>query len=152
MQQQRLESPISPRIRTAIFPVAALGSRFLPATKATPKELLPVIDTPLFQYAIDEAREAGGERMVVSLQVEEEETRKYGMLSVTERSGRLLRADGMVEKPDPADAPSRDAVVGRYVLDGCIFDDLAQTTPGTGREIQLTDSIARGASRVGLVG
>ena len=54
---------ISP-VRTAIFPVAGLGTRFLPATKATPKELLPVIDTPLIQYAIDEAQAAGVERMV----------------------------------------------------------------------------------------
>lgn len=52
------------RVRTAIFPVAGLGTRFMPATKATPKELLPVIDTPLIQYAINEARDAGIERMV----------------------------------------------------------------------------------------
>lgn len=51
-------------VRTAIFPVAGLGTRFMPATKATPKELLPVIDTPLIQYAINEARDAGVERMV----------------------------------------------------------------------------------------
>lgn len=51
-------------VRTAIFPVAGLGTRFLPATKATPKELLPVLDTPLIQFAIDEARDAGIERMV----------------------------------------------------------------------------------------
>jgi len=51
-------------VRTAIFPVAGLGTRFLPATKATPKELLPVLDTPLIQYAIDEARAAGVERMI----------------------------------------------------------------------------------------
>ena len=51
-------------IRTAVFPVAGLGTRFLPATKATPKELLPVIDTPLIQFAIDEARAAGIEKMV----------------------------------------------------------------------------------------
>jgi UTP--glucose-1-phosphate uridylyltransferase len=54
----------TPLVRTAIFPVAGLGTRFLPATKATPKELLPVIDTPLIQFAIDEAREAGVERMI----------------------------------------------------------------------------------------
>ena len=51
-------------VRTAIFPVAGLGTRFLPATKATPKELLPVIDTPLIQYAINEALAAGIERLV----------------------------------------------------------------------------------------
>lgn len=51
-------------IRTAIFPVAGLGTRFIPATKATPKELLPVIDTPLIQFAIDEALAAGIERLI----------------------------------------------------------------------------------------
>jgi len=52
------------KVRTAIFPVAGMGTRFLPATKATPKELLPVLDTPLIQYAVNEARDAGVERMV----------------------------------------------------------------------------------------
>lgn len=54
----------TPTVRTAIFPVAGLGTRFLPATKATPKELLPVLDTPLIQFAINEARGAGVERIV----------------------------------------------------------------------------------------
>ena len=51
-------------IRKAVFPVAGLGTRFLPATKAIPKEMLPIIDRPLIQYAVDEAREAGIEQMV----------------------------------------------------------------------------------------
>ncbi|MCA1662038.1 MAG: UTP--glucose-1-phosphate uridylyltransferase GalU [Novosphingobium sp.] len=51
-------------IRKAVFPVAGLGTRFLPATKAIPKEMLPVIDRPLIQYAVDEAREAGIEQMI----------------------------------------------------------------------------------------
>jgi UTP--glucose-1-phosphate uridylyltransferase len=51
-------------IRTAVFPVAGLGTRFLPATKAVPKEMLPVVDRPLIQYAVDEAREAGIEHFV----------------------------------------------------------------------------------------
>ncbi|NVD44599.1 UTP--glucose-1-phosphate uridylyltransferase GalU [Qipengyuania atrilutea] len=51
-------------IKTAVFPVAGLGTRFLPATKAVPKELLPVVDRPLIQYAVDEAREAGIEQIV----------------------------------------------------------------------------------------
>ena len=242
--------------RTAIFPVAGLGTRFLPATKATPKELLPVIDTPLIQYAIDEARAAGIERMVfvthpskpaierhvmddtalraelhsrgkaelaedlaesalcpvaddarfvmqpdplglghavlcarsealpgpvavilpddlilgepgaltemiaahggghmvAAMTVPREDTAKYGILSVTAREGRVLHARGMVEKPDPATAPSREAVVGRYVLDETIFDDLATQEPGAGGEIQLTDAISRGAARLGLAG
>ncbi|WP_299629347.1 UTP--glucose-1-phosphate uridylyltransferase [uncultured Tateyamaria sp.] len=249
---------ISP-VRTAIFPVAGLGTRFLPATKATPKELLPVIDTPLIQYAIDEAQEAGIERMifvshpsksaierhvmddaklradlkargkpqlardlqeasfcpqtddvvftmqhdplglghavlcardfvlpgpvavllpddlilgqgclaemvaayqecaaghmVAAMQVRPEDTRKYGILSTTGRqAGQMIKADGIVEKPSPDVAPSCEAVVGRYVLDASIFDDLANQDPGAGGEIQLTDAISRGIDRVGLAG
>src|SRR5216110_1176201 len=51
-------------IRKAVFPVAGLGTRFLPATKAIPKELLPIVDRPLIQYAVDEAREAGIEQLI----------------------------------------------------------------------------------------
>ena len=55
---------MAPRVRTAVFPVAGLGTRFLPATKAMPKEMLTVVDRPLIQYAVDEAREAGIEHFV----------------------------------------------------------------------------------------
>lgn len=244
------------KVRTAIFPVAGLGTRFLPATKATPKELLPVIDTPLIQYAIDEARDAGIERMVfvshpskgaierhvmddarltaelrergkaeiaeelaetalrapeddvvftmqeeqlglghavlcakpyvldgpvavilpddlilgakgclsemveayeaghmvATMSVPAEETAKYGILAVTGQDGAVLRASGMVEKPAPEKAPSREAVVGRYVLDASVFDALQTQAPGAGGEIQLTDAIARGATELGLSG
>ena len=249
---------ISP-VRTAIFPVAGLGTRFLPATKATPKELLPVIDTPLIQFAIDEARNAGVERMifvshpsksaierhvmqdtelaqtlrqrgkgsiatrldaaaldedkhdvvfvmqdeplglghavncarehalpgavavilpddlilgepgclsemieaygrceaghmVATMDVAPEAVSSYGILSDVRLDGRLVHAGGMVEKPDADEAPSTKAVVGRYVLDGSIFDDLNNQAPGAGDEIQLTDAIAAGIPRVGLVG
>src|SRR3982750_416705 len=53
-----------PRIRKAVFPVAGMGTRFLPATKAVPKEMLPVVDKPVIQYAVEEAREAGIEQFV----------------------------------------------------------------------------------------
>lgn len=246
-------------VRTAIFPVAGLGTRFLPATKATPKELLPVLDTPLIQYAVDEARDAGVERMifvshpsktaierhvmedarltrelrargkadiadalsdaalcpieddvrfvmqtepkglghavlcakdhildgpvavilpddlilgpigclsematayssgkaghlVATMEVPEDRVHKYGVLSVTGKNGAIIMADGMVEKPAAADAPSRQAVVGRYILDASIFDALETQAPGAGGEIQLTDAIARGASDIGLGG
>ena len=248
----------SAAVRTAIFPVAGLGTRFLPATKATPKELLPVIDTPLIQYAINEAQAAGIERMVfvshptksaieryvmddaklradltargkqkvadqlqdaafcpvnddvaftmqhealglghavlcakdlvlpgpvavilpddlilgkgcigemiaayeatsaghvvATMEVAREDTQKYGILDVTERNGAVVQARGMVEKPEPEDAPSREAVVGRYVLDASIFAALETQTPGAGGEIQLTDAIARSAEKVGLAG
>src|ERR1044072_4806317 len=58
------KSFVSKRVRTAVFPVAGLGTRFLPATKAMPKEMLTVVDRPLIQYAVDEAREAGIEHFV----------------------------------------------------------------------------------------
>lgn len=246
-------------VRTAIFPVAGLGTRFLPATKATPKELLPVLDTPLIQYAVDEAREAGIERMifvshpskkaierhvmedarltrelkargkadiaealsdaalcpveddarfvmqpepkglghavlcardhvldgpvavilpddlilgqvgclsemaaayasgeighlVATMEVPEDRVHKYGVLSVTGKNGAIIKADGMVEKPKAQNAPSRQAVVGRYILDASIFDALETQKPGAGGEIQLTDAIARGAADLGLGG
>ena len=51
-------------VRTAVFPVAGRGTRFLPATKASPKEMLPIVDKPLIQYAVDEALAAGARRLV----------------------------------------------------------------------------------------
>ena len=233
-------------IRKAIFPVAGLGTRFLPATKAVPKELLPVVDRPLIQYAVDEAREAGIEQMIfvtgrgkgaiedyfdhafeleagleakkktaildsvrgvipkagalsytrqqaplglghavwcardiigdepfaVSLpdvvidgkpgclaqmigeyektggniiaveEVAKEETNKYGVVAPKgERSGRLFEMSGMVEKPDPAVAPSNLAITGRYILQPEIFKLLETTPRGAGGEIQLTDAM-----------
>ncbi len=248
------------KVRTAIFPVAGLGTRFLPATKATPKELLPVLDKPLLQFAMDEAREAGIERMifvshpsksaieryvhqddelcdtlrskgkhgiadrldsdaidpvaeqahfvmqpeplglghavlcaaddvlpgpvavilpddlivgetgcikemieayeasaaghmVATMEVSRDEVSAYGVLDpLGEPEGQCVNARGMVEKPEPDAAPSMHAVVGRYVLDASIFDDLRNQEPGTGGEIQLTDAIAKGVERVGLSG
>ena len=61
---RRARSVSSPRLRKAVFPVAGLGTRFLPATKATPKEMLPIVDQPLIQYAVEEAAAAGVELMV----------------------------------------------------------------------------------------
>ncbi len=237
------------RVRTAVFPVAGLGTRFLPASKVVPKEMLPVVDMPLIQYAANEAVEAGcttlvfvvnrykhaiadyfdtayelehrleqkgkeallervrstlpdGVRCVFVTQSEarglghavlcaqpvvgdepfavllpddliwnrergalrqmiefaersggsviavedvpRERTGSYGIVSLTDQStpdDRARRMCAIVEKPEPAHAPSTLAVVGRYVLDGRIFDLLANTRPGAGNEIQLTDAI-----------
>jgi UTP--glucose-1-phosphate uridylyltransferase len=233
----------------AVFPVAGMGTRFLPATKANPKEMLPIVDKPLIQYAAEEAVAAGietlvfvtgrnkraipdhfdkayeleaelaergktrmldlvrnivppevtcvylrqsdalglghavgcarsivrGEPFAVILaddlirnegpgataqliarhaetgasvlgveQVPREHTRQYGVIDPgpTGREG-LWEVRGIVEKPEPAVAPSNVAVVGRYVLTPRIFELLAEQTPGAGGEIQLTDAIAR---------
>ena len=234
-------------IDTVVFPVAGLGTRFLPVTKASPKEMLPVVDKPLIQYAVEEAiaagartmvfvtgrtkraledhfdmayeletelagrgkqklldlvrgvlpeginvvyvrqREAlglghavlcarplvgdrpfgviladdlidGGERpvmqqlterfsqtgrSVISVErVPRERTDQYGVVDLDGADGPFAPIRGIVEKPDPADAPSNLAVVGRYLLTPRIFELLETTPPGRGGEIQLTDAIA----------
>jgi UTP--glucose-1-phosphate uridylyltransferase len=235
------------RIRKAIFPVGGLGTRFLPATKAMPKEMLPVVDKPLIQYAVEEAQEAGieeivfvtsrdkaaiedhfdhcgelegilvsrgktmeleairrglplpgqvaytrqqrplglghavwcarnligdepfavlladdlimaepsclrqmidaysetGGNLVAVMEVPSSHVGRYGILDVETSSGPLVRARGIVEKPTPEQAPSRLAVVGRYILDPRLFDRLDGLNPGSAGEIQLTDGIAR---------
>ena len=230
---------------TAVIPAAGLGTRFLPATKAQPKEMLPVVDKPAIQYVVEEAVRAGiddiliitgrgkrsledhfdrnfeleyflgvkgkhdlreelvdiaeladihyvrqGEplglghaisvarkhvganpfavllgdewmradvgllegmidtyehynRSVVALkEVSSEETSRYGCVKPEPVSDRLVQILDLVEKPDPATAPSRLAVMGRYVLTPEIFDALEQIEPGSGGELQLTDAIA----------
>ena len=235
------------KIRKAVFPVAGLGTRFLPATKASPKEMLPIVDKPLIQYAVEEAVAAGvtdlifvtgrgkraiedhfdkayeleaelqahgkakllkevrelvppgvncvyvrqgealglghavlcarhlvneepfaviladdlidaavpalkqmvdvhakdGASIVAVQEVGRAETASYGIVSTKARKGRLARMSGIVEKPRPEEAPSTLGVVGRYVLSPRIFDFLQETRAGAGREIQLTDAIAR---------
>lgn len=238
---------MNPRIKKAVFPVAGLGTRFLPATKTVPKEMLPIIDRPLIQYAVDEAIEAGcdtlvfvtnrykhavadyfdkayeleqkleksgkleqlelvrnvlpshvravfvtqaealglghavlcakpiignepfavilpddliwnrgdgalkqmadaaqatGASMIAVQDVPREQTGSYGIVATEAFAGRSGRINAIVEKPKPEVAPSNLAVVGRYVLDGRIFDLLENTMPGAGGEIQLTDAIA----------
>jgi UTP--glucose-1-phosphate uridylyltransferase len=236
---------MSRRVRKAVFPVAGLGTRFLPATKLIAKEMLPVVDKPLIQYAVEECRQAGieyfvfitgrgkavlvdhfdhapeleallrergktepldellggmpppgtitatrqqeplglghavhcarafvgdepfavvlpddmvmadrpcigqlieawndvGGNVVAVENVPREKTNKYGILDVEEQSGRLCRAKGLVEKPDPAEAPSTMAIIGRYVLDPLVMQALGTTKPGSGGEIQLTDAM-----------
>jgi UTP--glucose-1-phosphate uridylyltransferase len=241
-------------IKTAVFPVAGLGTRFLPATKATPKELLPLIDRPLIQYAIDEAKAAGIEEfifvtspdkptleayltpnpgleahlaekgklalvhelqgaglpagaakfiyqekalglgdavrraapfvgdeafavilpddvivgapclaemveawtpetgsMVATMEVSPEEVSSYGVIDPHTSVGRMVRAKNLVEKPAVEDAPSRHAVVGRYILTADVMRRLENTGVGAGGEIQLTDAIAASAREGGSV-
>ncbi len=235
------------KVRKAVFPVAGLGTRFLPATKAMPKEMLPVVDKPLIQYAVEEASEAGIEEFIFvtgrakhaiedhfdhSIELEKvlrerskeramrsvtewmpapghisytrqqnpmglghavwcarnffsdepfavvladdlilhhpgclkqmvdvyeevggnvvavedvpaDETNRYGILDVTSDDGRLAEAKGLVEKPAPEVAPSTLSIIGRYILQPQVLDNLDTATTGAGGEIQLTDSIAK---------
>ncbi len=195
-------------VRKAVFPVAGLGTRFLPATKAMPKEMLPVVDKPLIQYAIEEAKAAGIEQFYfvtgraknaiedhfdTAFEVEATlrdrgkselldelqasvlaagqiaYTRqqrplglghavwcarhlvgdepfavllgRYGVLDVVADAGKLVRAKGVVEKPEPAVAPSTLMIIGRYIIQPEIFRHLGEVKPGAGGEIQLTDGL-----------
>jgi UTP--glucose-1-phosphate uridylyltransferase len=75
--------------------------------------------------------------------VSADETHKYGIVAIQATAGRIARVERIVEKPQPAEAPSNLAVIGRYVLTPRIFELLAAVTPGTGGEIQLTDGMAK---------
>ncbi len=233
-------------IRRCLFPAAGYGTRFLPATKAMPKEMLPILTKPLIQYGVEEAIEAGcdvmaivtgrGKRAIedhfdISYELEHQikgtskehylneirlvidkctftytrqvemkglghailsgemliadeafcvvladdlcenpdgkgilaqmnelykkyrccivaveeidpkDSNKYGIIAGEEIENGVLKVDDMVEKPDPKDAPSNLAIIGRYILTPDIFDVIRDTKPGKGGEIQITDAL-----------
>ncbi len=234
-------------VRKAVFPVAGLGTRFLPATKEMPKEMLPINDRPLIQHVVEEARAAGieefifvtgrrknmleehfdfqpeledtlksrgkdamlekvrgsempagklfltrqpkplglghavwcahklvgdepfaiilpddlvdykegcltqmintyneyGGNIVAVKDVPREETSKYGILDIESDNGKEVSIRGLVEKPDPKDAPSTLSVIGRYILQPEVFEHLSAFETGAGNEIQLTDAMAK---------
>lgn len=238
---------MSRRVRKAVFPVAGLGTRFLPATKAMPKEMLTVVDKPLIQYAIEEAAAAGieefilvtgrgkqaiedhfdlsyelnnvlsarnkadalasvtdflpeagkikyvrqpeakglghaiwcardmigdepfaiispddlvlsdqpclkqlvdahhqtGGNVVGVMDVPRQMTSKYGILDTPNPQDKLSEITGLVEKPNPDEAPSTLSIIGRYVLDGSVLKFLDAHEIGAGGEIQLTDAMAK---------
>jgi UTP--glucose-1-phosphate uridylyltransferase len=232
------------KIRKAVIPVAGLGTRFLPATKTVPKELLPIVDIPTVQYVVQEAVDAGiqevifvtgrgkdgiedhfdeapeldqvlqdrgqtetvrtlrriagmievvsvrqkrplglghavlcardlvgdepfavlladdlidasvpcveqllkifdekKESVVALMRVPQEEVHHYGVIKGNSLEPRLYSVADMVEKPSPKEAPSRLAIIGRYVLRPEIFSLLEKVPPGKGGEIQLTDGL-----------
>jgi len=250
---ENINMSVTKPVRKAVFPVAGMGTRFLPATKAVPKEMLPVVDKPVIQYAVEEAREAGIEQFVfitgrgkhviedhfdhayeleslleardktaelnslleslpltgsvgfvrqqqplglghavwcarhfvgnepfavllpddlmvgtpgaltqmmaaydkvgggIIVAAEEktrEETKRYGVVAPGVTSGNITEVKGVVEKPDPAKAPSNLCIIGRYILQPEIFAELDRQERGAGNEIQLTDSMARMIGRM----
>jgi len=235
-------------VRKAVFPVAGMGTRFLPATKAVPKEMLPVVDKPVIQYAVEEAKEAGieqfifvtgrgkhviedhfdhayelesllsardkteelnslleglpitgsvsftrqqkplglghavwcarhlvgdepfavllpddllfgkpgalkqmiaayekvgGGTIVAAEEKPREETKRYGVIDPGKKTGNITQVKAVVEKPNPAKAPSTLCVIGRYILQPEIFAVLDKREKGAGGEIQLTDAMAK---------
>ncbi len=237
-------------IRKCLFPAAGYGTRFLPATKAMPKEMLPIVNKPLIQYGVEEARDAGLQHMaivtgrgkraledhfdisyelehqirgtakehflagtrelidqctfsytrqvamnglghailcgqpligdeafavvladdlcinldgdsvltqmiklynqfrcsiVAIMEVPADQTSKYGVISGELIRDDLYRVHSMVEKPQPEDAPSNLAIIGRYILTPDIFGLIADTEPGKNGEIQITDALLKQA-------
>jgi UTP--glucose-1-phosphate uridylyltransferase len=234
------------KLRKAVIPVAGLGTRFLPATKTVPKELLPIVDVPSIQYVVQEAVDAGieeiifvtgrgkdgiedhfdeapeleqvladrgndemvkvlrriaemtevvsvrqkkplglghavlcardlvgnepfavmladdlidsatpcirqlldifqstNESVIALMEVPQTEVHQYGVIKGKVMKERLYEVEGMVEKPPAKDAPSRMAIIGRYVLRPEIFPILQNLPSGKGGEIQLTDGLAQ---------
>ncbi|MBO1765908.1 UTP--glucose-1-phosphate uridylyltransferase GalU [Allobranchiibius sp. GilTou38] len=243
-----MTAPHKTDVHKAVIPAAGLGTRFLPATKAIPKEMLPVVDKPAIQYVVEEAIRAGcdniltitgrnksamenhfdrhweleqalerkgdelrldrvrksanlgnvhfirqgeplglghavlcarphvgdepfavllgddlidetedllermiaargtyGGSVVALMEVPEDQVQLYGCADVESIEGErdLVRVKSLVEKPEPGEAPSNLAIIGRYVLDPAIFDALEKTEPGRGGEIQLTDAMLK---------
>ncbi|PRY74535.1 UTP--glucose-1-phosphate uridylyltransferase GalU [Alkalibacterium olivapovliticus] len=233
------------KVRKAVIPAAGFGTRFLPATKAMPKEMLPVVDKPTIQYIVEEAIASGIEEILiitgktkraiedhfdhsVELEVElekknktellelvnnisdmvdihyirqkeakglghailcartfvgdepfavmlgddivhteetpclkqlitcydeyqssvlgvqtvkEKDVDKYGIVDGKQLADRVYSVNGLIEKPSVEEAPSNVAILGRYVINPAIFEILAETEPGKGDEIQLTDAL-----------
>jgi len=239
-------------MRKCLFPAAGYGTRFLPATKAIPKEMLPVLTKPLLQYGVEEAISAGLDTMAIvtgrgkraiedhfdisyelehqisgtskesylneirsvidkctfsyTRQIEmkglghailsgetligdepfaviladdlcdngegksvlfqmvelfkkhqcsivaveeipKDQTNKYGVIAGDVVEDRIIKVTDMVEKPEPEDAPSNLAIIGRYILTPDIFDILRETQPGKGGEIQITDALLQQAKQ-----
>src|SRR5438874_9171743 len=98
---------------------------------------LMIGDPPCLKEMVQVYGQTGG-NMVAVMEIPREQTRRYGVLDVVSDSGKLVRAKGVVEKPDPAVAPSTLMIIGRYIIQPEIFPHLAAAKPGAGNEIQLT--------------
>jgi UTP--glucose-1-phosphate uridylyltransferase len=99
-------------------------------------------EKPCLQQMVEAYEETGG-NMVAAMEVPQEKTKAYGVLDVEEDMESMVKVKGMVEKPEPKDAPSNLAVIGRYILSPQIFKNLNAKQTGAGGEIQLTDAIAQ---------
>jgi len=90
-----------------------------------------------------EAYDETGGNLVAIVEVPRAHTSRYGVLDVVSDDGRLVRAKGVVEKPDPANAPSTLTIIGRYIIQPEVFYHLSGAKPGAGGEIQLTDALGK---------
>src|SRR5207247_495890 len=131
-------------VRKAVFPAAGLGTRFLPATKAQPKEMLPLVDKPMIQYVVEEAVASGLSENIIAARepcmrqlldvferynepvlaverVPRERLSQYGVIAARQVAATVYEILDLVEKPRPSEAPSDLAIIGRYVLTSDLF-------------------------------
>jgi UTP--glucose-1-phosphate uridylyltransferase len=101
---------------------------------------LMVCEEPCLAQMVEAYEEVGG-NIVAIVEVPREHTRRYGVLDVVSDNGRLVEARGVVEKPEPAQAPSTSTIIGRYIIQPEVFGHLARAERGSGGEIQLTDAL-----------
>jgi len=99
-------------------------------------------DKPCLAQMVEAYEECGDGCIVATMEVPREQTKSYGVIATGGERGRLVTVTGMVEKPDPAEAPSNLAVIGRYILSPAVLRSLGKKKTGAGGEIQLTDAIA----------
>lgn len=147
-------------IRKAVIPAAGFGTRFLPVTKSMPKEMLPIIDKPIIQFAVilgddiikddtpcikqlvDVYQKYKNSSSVIAVEeVKNRNVSRYGIIRGTEIDKLVYRIEDIIEKPSLDEAPSNIGAVGRYILTPEIFDCIKETPQGKGNEIQLTDAI-----------
>jgi UTP-glucose-1-phosphate uridylyltransferase len=107
---------------------------------------------PCLQQMVDAYPNIGSGSLIATTEVSKEKTSLYGILNPESRNGNLIKATGMVEKPNPEDAPSNYAVIGRYILEPSIFEYLDKKVAGAGGEIQLTDAIVYASQSAPLHG
>jgi len=239
------------KIRKAVLPVAGMGTRFMPATKVVPKELLPIVDKPVIQYLVEEAVESGieeiifvispdkelirhhfshhpelegilkergkhdivekispihdmakftyvyqaeplgdghailqaeeavagepfavlfgddivkhdkpaiqqlidqfkGEVVMAVEQVPKEQISAYGVINPGEKSGRLYKVEGMIEKPHPDEAPSDFGIIGKFVCPASIFEAIRQGSASKGNELRLIDGFIKLSEKEGI--
>ena len=103
---------------------------------------LMVCEVPCLTQMVEAYRETGG-NLAAIIEVPRAHTNRYGVLDVISDGGRLVQARGVVEKPEPAAAPSTLSIIGRYIIQPEVFGHLARAEPGSGGEIQLTDALER---------
>ncbi|MEL0009746.1 MAG: sugar phosphate nucleotidyltransferase [Flammeovirgaceae bacterium] len=137
------------KLTKAIIPVAGLGTRMLPSTKAIPKELLPLYDRPIIEHVVKEAISAGITEIIFITRsgkeaIENKDTENYGIFDTNAEYPKPFSSIGikkLVEKPSLVNSPSNLAVLGRYILPADIMNILENTLEGVGGEIQLTDAL-----------